>query len=394
MAAKRRKKISRRPKGAGSIYPLKNGRWQVALEIDGTLHRRNAPDRAAAELALANLQDLKIKAIDIGSGGQLLRVWLGVWLDQMARDVKPRTLADYRRQIETYILPVLGEMPLDGIKANHIQDFLNRIVDGIRENTKYSGTRTARMCAIRLTQAFDLAVARKLIRESPMAGVILPKDKAAKITPPSEGQVAAFLVVAGNHPLAALWHAYALLGLRRGEGLGIRWQDVDFAAETITIRQQVQAIPGRKGVTKSYLLTGDPKSDAGERTLPAPAALLALLRLHRVAQLTLRAKRADTWEDNDLVFCSRDGRPLWPRSVADEWYALRAAAKLPETTKLHHLRHALATMLDESGATEALKAGILGHETKSVTQHYTHARIAAMRQVLETVASKVLKKAG
>ena len=382
----------RRDKGSGSVYELPTGKWQAALEIDGRMRRRNAVDRKAAELALAGLIALRDKGIDVGGGSQCLRLWLQTWLAQVARDAKPKTVADYRQQIESYILPVLGEMRLDAIRATHIQSFLNTIVDGIRANTAYRGTRTARLCALRLTQAFDLAVARKVLLDSPMAGVLLPKDKPAPITPLTEAQVAAFLRVALTHPLAGLWHAYALLGVRRGEGLGLRWADVDFEAGTITITQQVQTIPGT-GETKGHNLISSPKSAAGTRTLPAPAVLLTLLRTARTVQLAVRVKRANTWTDNDLVFCARDGQPLWPRSALDEWYALRDAAGLPNTTKLHHLRHTLATLLDESGASEALKAGILGHETRTVTLRYTHARLAAMRTVLETVAEKVAQAA-
>jgi integrase len=407
MAAKRRKKISRRPKGTGSIYERKNreGRivgWQVALDINGRLVRRNAPDRTSAEMALAELQELKRREIDLGAGSQSLAQWLETWLAQMARDLRPRTINDYRYQIETYILPVLGDRALEHLRAHHIQHFLNQIVDGIRSaHPERQGTRTARLCATRLRQALDLAVARKLIADNPMAGVILPRDKPAPIDPPADAAIAALLVVAAEHPRAALWYCYALLGLRRGEGLGLRWADIDLERGTIRIAQQVQELSGRKSDMPSHerpeherarLHIGPPKSDAGVRVLPIPTALRTLLREHRATQLAARLKRAKTWHDHDLVFCNRDGGPLWPRSVSDDWYALRDAAGLPKSTKLHHLRHALATLLDENGATEALKRAILGHEAQTVTQHYTHARVEAMRIVLERVSTIVTQR--
>lgn len=386
------RKRRRREKRSGSVYQLPSGKWQAAIEIDGRIIRRNRDSKQAAEAALKELIDLRERQIDIGSAAQTLSSWLGQWLSQAARDLRPRTIANYQAQVETYIAPALGDMPLDTIRPHHIQAFLNSLVDDIKAHTRYPGTRTALLCALRLKQAFSLAVGRKILRDSPMAGVILPKDRPAKIVPLTEQQIAAFLAAAETHLHAPLWHCYALLGLRKGEGLGLRWQDVNFETGTITIAQQVQTIPGR-GDQKGRLDIGKPKSEAGERVLPAPERLLSLLRQHRAAQLELRLRHADRWQDNDLVFCGVEGKPVWPSRVAEGWYRLRDKAGLPTTSKLHHLRHSLATLLDESGATETIKAAILGHAKTTVTQRYTHARLQAMREVLERVVAKIDKAA-
>ena len=94
-----------------------------------------------------------------------------------------------------------------------------------------------------------------------------------------------------------------------------------------------------------------------------------------------------------MLFASSVGTPLWPRNVDREFYSLRDAAKLPTTMTLHALRHTTATLLDEVGASEALKAGILGHKTQTITQRYTHARLAAMRTVLDALSMRVLRLA-
>lgn len=382
--ASRRK--HRREKGTGSIYQLGNGRWQAALEIGGRTVRRTTVDRASAEAALQDLLDIRQRGVDLGATSQPLRTWLDTWLRQMQRSLSERAYTDYRHQIETYILPTLGEMPLNQIQSHHLQALINGIVDDIAAHTTHAGTRTAHLVATRLDAALELATLRNLIRTNPMRGVILPKDRPALIEPPTERQIAAFLSVARTHPQAPLWYAIALLGLRRGEGLGLTWSNVDLEQGTIRITQQVQALG-----TPQRLVISQPKSRAGIRMLPAPAVLLDLLRQHRIAQLEVRLRRADTWTDSDLVCCNRDGGALWPRSVSDAYYVLRTQAGLPPTIKLHHFRHALSTLLDENGATDALKAGILGHGTKNVTQRYTHARLAAMRQVLERVTEKVMR---
>jgi integrase len=392
MAARRRRQ-GRRPKGSGSIYRASDGKGFIAaLEIDGVLRRRRAPDRATAEARLAELQELRRRRIDIGQGAQTLESWMNAWYElRRGEGLRPRTLADYRRYIETYILPGLGQVRLDALRAEAIQAWLDATraeieqayTDEATGRARFSGVRTVRAAAQVLEMALDLAVERKLIPDNPMVGVRLPRDQPGKIEPLTDAQLAGLLKVARTTRLVALWFAYALLGLRRGEGLGLRWTDLDVEQRTLRITQQVQSIEGRRVV-------GDPKSGAGERVLPVPAILLELLLEHRGGQQVQRGKRAAMWQEHDLIFCSRDGLPLWPRNVEDDWYALRERARLPDTVKLHHLRHTVSTLLDEVGASEALKAGILGHGKKTVTQRYTHARVEAMRQVLERLVERVL----
>lgn len=406
MAPKRRKKQGRRPKGEGSVYSYqRDGRtvWQAALEIDGTLYRRNAPDREAAEAKLSELKALRDAQIDIGGSEQTVTAWLSAWLEVMRPGLRESTYLTYRHQIETYILPALGDIRLCDLRAHHIQAMLDGLIADIQRASKgrYKGTRTAAVVAQRLDAALDLAVERDLLQKSPMRGVKVRNDKPARVTPPTPEQVAALLdlvceplaVARPNDPVramldlneAVLFHVYALLGLRRGEGLGLRWADVDWLAGTLRVTQQIKYVPGN-GRT-----TGDPKNEAGVRTLPAPRVLLDLLRRLQAAQAVVRLRRGDTWQDQGLVVSNRDGGPLWPRNVSDRWYELREQAGMPEA-KLHHLRHSVATLLDEAGASEAIKRDVLGHESANVTQRYTAARIEAMRTKLEAVAERVMSR--
>lgn len=379
-----RKRRQRREKGSGSLYRLPSGRWQAAIAINGRMVRRNAPDEAAGQVALEELRRLKAARVDIGDAAQSLDSWFDVWITLMQRELKPATLAGYRQQIDGYLRPLLGEIALNAVRPHHIQDALHQIMDGIKAHRGLPGTRTARLCALRLRQVFALAVERQLIKDSPMVGVRIPKDKARPVTPLTVAQVGAVLDAAGDDPL---WHCYALLGLRRGEAIGLRWADLDLDAGTMRIVQAVQEIGGARHI-------GTPKTDAGARTLPLPPQLLGLLRRHRAAQRERRIKRADTYTDHDLVCCGADGGPLWPTNVDRAWHRLRRRAGIPDGVKLHHLRHTVATLLDESGATERVKQEILGHAPETVTQHYTTARIEAMRRALGQVEQAVLRRAG
>lgn len=380
MAAKKR--ATRRSRGEGSVYQNKDGSYTAAVRINGQLVRRRAPDAATAEAKRRELVALRDAGVDVGAGSQTLHAWLEAWMTQKARKLRPKTTSEYQRLMEAYILPAAGHVPLTRLRGDMLQALVNRVEDDIRAEGKASGVRTTNAVATLLKSALNLAVTRRLIPFNPMAGVELPKAETSRVVPPTEAQIAALLWHADGHALEPLWHLYALLGLRRGEGLGLRWQDYDAERRTLRIVQQVQEIDGA-------LIVGPPKTDAGERLLPLSADICALLDERRRRQLERRIKRADTWQDRDLIFCSRDGSPLWPRNVEDEWYMLRAWAGLPATVRLHHLRHAVATMLDEQGATDALKAEILGHTKATITQRYTSGRLDAMRRMLGLVETAV-----
>lgn len=412
MASKKQRR--RRDKGQGSVYPIKNRTGQIiayyaALPIDGKVERRRAPTEQAAAALLEELRELRKQGIDVGSGAQPVSTWTQTWYDlQVEAGVKrQRTLSDTRRLLENYILPAIGKKPLDEVKPDDIQQLIFRTRDEIRAyyteradkraaeglaGARHDGIRTARALASLLKQAFAFAVTRKLIPESPYRGIVLPKVAKKRLSLPTEAQIGALLHAAKGTPLEALWHVYALLGLRRGEGIGLRWADYDLSSRTIRVAQQVQALP-KEDDEPSRLIIGDPKSHAGERTLPAPAALCELLDSLKLAQMKLRVRRAQTWQDNDLIFCNRDGGPLWPRYVEKHWYELRAQAGIGADITLHRLRHLVATLLDEAGATEAIKREILGHEAGTITQRYTHARLDRMRDVLERVSKCVLEAA-
>jgi integrase len=222
-----------------------------------------------------------------------------------------------------------------------------------------------------------MAVKRRMIRYNPMEGVELPQYR-RKVPPPlADEHLIAFLTAADQHPLAPLWWLYGLLGLRRGEGLGVRWCDLDLTRGTVHIRQQIQHLG-------SKLERGAPKN-TGIRILPLPAPVVERLQIHRQALMELHIRYSATWNEEDLVFVTRDGRPWWPSNLTTEFHLIARGVPLPDTATLHGLRHTISTLLAECDANEAIIAAFLGHQKKTVTLQYTHARIEAMRKSQDAV---------
>lgn len=389
-----KKKRQRRQRGAGSIYQTKDGSWIAQERIGDRLVRRRATSEPAAKAKLAELQELKRARIDIHSGEQSLAQWMSAVYAQKLRqrDLAERSKEFNRDMIERYINPALGQSRLIDIRPGHLQDLLDQLRADIRASTVHDGARTVHAVAALLKEALTLAFERKLILDNPYSGIVLPKLRRKKIEPVGDAELAAFLRVASSHRLAVLWWTYALLGLRRGEGLGLRWMGFDTVAGTILIDQQIQRVDGGR------LIICPPKTDDSERTLPLPRRLWALYMPLWDTQQGERNQHADKqrrnphiepWKEHGLIFPSEVGTPLWPDNLEAQFRKLRAAAELPATVKLHHLRHTLSTLLDECGASESLKAGILGHAKATQTQKYTHARLAAMRAVLQAVEDRL-----
>lgn len=374
----------RRDEGSVYEYPKGSGRWFAQLTIDGDLIRRRAPTESEAYARLEELRALKRARVNVRDGAQSFEDWLNEWfaLIRRQRQPKPRTVEFYRDKLELYIIPGLGGLRLLDIRAADIQRFLNQTQDEIR-TTGHDGARTVRACAGIIQEALTLAHARKLIPDNPYSGIVLPKLISKEVIPLDDAQLRAFLDATADTRLAALWACYALLGLRRGEGLGLRWEGYDRTKGTLRIDQQVQRVDGRR------LEVGTPKTRAGVRTLPLTRRLRALLDARYDDARAEREMRGLAWTGQGLMFPSEALTPMWPDNLERRFRDIRRAAGLPSTVKLHHLRHTVATLLDECGATQALKDGILGHAARTIGAHYTHARGEAMRRVLQAVEDRV-----
>ncbi|MEX5637831.1 site-specific integrase [Parafrankia sp. FMc2] len=166
-------------------------------------------------------------------------------------------------------------------------------------------------------------------------------------------------------PLYPIFHLIAYRGLRRGESVGIHWDDIDFTSATLTIRRQVTQI----GYTTHI---GPPKSDAGERTISLDPGTITVLKISRTRQHAARLAAGSAWPDTGLAFTHPDGNLIHPEHLMNRFRVLLQEADLPPIS-LHGLRHGAATLALAAGA--ALKAvqDLLGHSTIMLTADtYTH----------------------
>lgn len=156
----------------------------------------------------------------------------------------------------------------------------------------------------------------------------------------------------------------ATTGMRRGELLGLKWEDIDFENGKLSVRRAY--VRGYKG----YIFQ-EPKTAAGIRTIALSKQTLAALKRHRIWQLEDRLA-APYFKDHGLVFCQRNGNPLTPQQVEGVWYHFFRKSNLPYI-RIHDLRHTHASLLLKAGVHPKVVSERLGHSSVTITlDRYSH----------------------
>jgi len=184
----------------------------------------------------------------------------------------------------------------------------------------------------------------------------------------TEEQVASFLQHVRGHRLHALWRTAATTGMRRGEVLGLTWPGFDPITRRLHVTQAL--VKGPRGGPPRF---GPPKTDRGRRAVPLDPETVRVLQEHRRWKLEERKGAGDAYQDQGLIFCQSDGRPLDPDVVTHTFGRLAVRAGLP-VIRLHDLRHTFATLSLKAGIPTEVVSRILGHRNPVITQlFYQHA---------------------
>lgn len=387
----------RRARGEGTLtYDEARKRWIYYLPPDESGKRQRVSGKTQAEV-LAKAEQLKTKraqGLDLDTKQPTVEQFGEVWL----RDVVKRTRRDstydgYSQMLRLYINPALGAIRLHKLTAARVQTWVNALVDAGRSPS------TVRNAYLRLRGMLDVAVRYRLINANPAADVELPaigKDTARALTlvearallaaadgrldrretyTTSNGRVKRPPKVTTR--IATLYHVLLALGLRRGEALGLRWDDLDWEAGTVQVRRQVQVIAG-KLVISAYT-----KTDAGQRVLTVAPQLLARLRAHQQNQEEERTLLGTGWKDHGLIFPGETGAPINPPNLHRHYHILLACAGLGDV-RIHDLRHTCATLLGERTSDRVIGA-ILGHTPGTVTAGYAKVTLSQMREALDVL---------
>ena len=230
-----------------------------------------------------------------------------------------------------------------------------------------------------LSAALSRAVREELVSRNVARLAELPTWEPGLIAPWSSAEALAFLQAAADNPLFPAFVLLLLYGMRRGEVLGLRWEDVDTDTGVIRVRQQIQRIQGQ-------LHIGPVKTRAGSRDLPLIGLAKDALGTRRQAQDADRASLGRCWTDTGLVFTTRTGRPVEPRNLVRSFMRHLPGRQDPPDTGTRAPAHHRVAPLKDLGVPARDAQVILGHAHITTTQQiYTHvdevARLGALTKL-------------
>jgi len=357
----------RRPSGAGTTRQLASGRWQARFRgPDGLLR----PAQVTFDTKLDAGAWLAAQSRDVSRGlwqpavkgarTPTLNVYAEAWLT--GRELKPSTRAHYRTLLDAHVLPGLGGHPLDRIDPATVRGW---------HATLNPAKPTQRAHAYGLLRAIlTTAAADDLLTANPCrirgAGSARKQHRTRVASLPElEALTAAMPERYRAMVLLAAW-----CGLRFGELAELRRGDVDLDDRRLHVDRAVTRVNGQ-------MIVGDPKSEAGRRSVTVPPHLLPILEAH----LDRHVGRGG----DALLFPARQGGHMAPASLYRVFYPAREAAGRPDL-RFHDLRHTGATLAAATGATLADLMGRLGHSTPAAAMRYQHAAADRDRAIAEALS--------
>lgn len=366
-----------RRRGSGSVFrrPERKGgkEWvaQIILE-DGNTRQRYFKTQAEADEALTEMLYEQKRGMLATGPKQKLADHLTYWLEQVKkRTVRTSTYVRYRVALEKHIVPALGHLTLNQVTLRVIQRFYNQKLD---EGQSASSVITMNKV---LHQALAHAVRERLITVNPCTGVALPAEKGRKVQALTVEQAQQLLQEVQGTMMESFIALALVLGMRHGELLALRWQDLDLAQGTLAIHFTLTQDE------RYHFVVGDPKTASSGRLILLPQPVCEMLRAHRVRQGEARLKAGPAWQQHDLVFCTGKGGYIWPTNMRQRFYRLLQRAGLP-AMHIHDLRHSASTLLRKMGVDLKVIQEILGHSTLDMTANiYSHVLPSMQQEAVE-----------
>ncbi|GAB2584643.1 site-specific integrase [Streptomyces capparidis] len=392
-----------RANGDGTVYQRKDGRWEAAGYVlaPGNTRKRIRVYGTTRKEALAKLTE-KIAASNLGlpvaAADSTVSTYLTYWLNGVAvHQVRENTHTRYAACVRLHLIPGLGAKKLARLTARDVRTFLDRLRVACQCCTQGRDTARRQCCAIGqccdkrlspLTVAYVHSVLKSAlehaVREDELPRNVARNIKTAaprprRFKPLTAAEARQFLHTTSSDRLHALYELALRTGLRKGELLGLHWEDLDLDGGTASIRRSLQR-------TQSGGLTALPtKTRASERRIALPTECVHSLKGQRERQEAERKVAGVGWKDSGLVFTTPTGGPIDPANMTRRFGRLLDRAGL-RRIRFHDLRHSTATLLLEQGVDLVVIKELLGHAHIGVTAGvYAHVRLRLQRQAIDTL---------
>lgn len=364
----------KRGQNEGSIRQRKDGTWEARVTVgilaNGKQNRKSLYGKTRQEVAvkmtdlLNNLQ----KGLIVNPTEMTLNEWLDYYmLEYKKRYVKPTTYINYTVKVKNHIKPIIGHYKLKALRQDIIQKFVNSLSDkGLAPSTVEDIYKLLR-------NALETAVDDGLIVKNVANKVKLPKVPKPKINVLTQEQQNDFVKQAKETYMGSIYILDLCTGMRLGELLGLKWEDIDFKEQQLQVVRTIRKVKDPDNSDESWHLEfGTPKTTASQRIIPLNETAIKLLQDVRKQQWLNKMKAGSAYEDNGLVFATQLGRPLDPTNMRRTFYTICSKIGL-EGLHPHCLRHTFATRGAENNVDVRVMQRFLGHSTiKETAETYTH----------------------
>ena len=371
--------MKRRGANEGNIRRRSHdGRWEARYYLPDW-SRRSLMGKTRAEV-----RDKLAKALhDAGLGlpaideRQTVKQYLTTWYESMKPQVR---ISSYRRYGDyiNHLIPALGHVSLSKLTPQHLQVFYNKkLVEGLSSTTVHG---IHSMLHRALKDALQMGLLNRNVSEM----LRPPRSGNREMRPLSVIEMQRFLEVVRDDRFYALYVLALSTGMREGELLGLRWQDVDLPRHIVQVRMNVQETLGR------YIIA-ETKTAYSRRTVALTQAAVDALAEHWQKQQRVKVEMGSMWADNDLVFPNGYGGIMIPHNITKRSFKrYLVKAGLSRAVRFHDLRHTAASLLLASGVNVKVVSEMLGHSNVSITLRiYAHV-LPHMQQSAVTAMDNLL----
>ncbi len=323
--------------------------------------KRGFATRKEAEAALTKM----ISDAEDGLFDQSDRVtvtdFLEQWLASKESTVRKSTYRSYAWLVKKHIVPHLGKAKLTDLTPIQLQRYYSKL----QKLDKPLSNRSILHIHIVLQEALDRAMKWGLLNRNVAKLVDPPRAKKVQFTVWTQKEAAKFLNACREDRYYIAFLLAIMTGMRKGEVLGLRWQDVDFEQSVISVRQ-----------TLSYTGKGSefqaPKTEHGKRAIAIPAQVVEALKRHKRQQAQEKLMLGQEYQDNDLVVATRFGTFVTARNLDRSWYQYLDELDVPRI-RFHDLRHTHASLMLLQGVHPKVVSERLGHANIGITlDTYSH----------------------
>ncbi|MGH3829479.1 MAG: tyrosine-type recombinase/integrase [Pseudonocardiaceae bacterium] len=391
-----------RANGEGSIFPYRNGfaAYSWVTKPDGQRQRKYIYGKTREQVHEKWLKlQQQARQGPMATSVPNLGAFLAYWLEEVVRpNLAPATYVNYELFVRLHITPRLGDRRLDRLGVRDVQTWINEVArtcqccaqgkDTARPEKKRRCCAVGKCCEARLSPrtvndiraclraALSQAVTEDLIAKNMANSIKVPSVRKRKGKAWSSEEARHFLENARSErdPLYAVYVLILVLGLRKGEVLGLTWADIDLDAGELSIGRQLQRV-------SRQLLHRETKTATSDATLPLPDVCAAALRLRKMEEAHARDIAGSAWQGGKLIFTTKWGTPIEPRNFNRSWDARCAKAGVRRIT-VHDGRRTCATLLVD-----------LDVHPREVMQILRHAQIAVTMEIYAQASSKATRSA-